>query len=133
LLLTEFFDTQSGLLAQVFLQVNLSLFRSARAVEEPHLPLSQLPSRNLRRGDRSVPAGRLGVAVGNWAHANAFDLEDQNLLAAVGEQAAIALNNARMINALEEREERLAVQNEILARQNRELELTRQHERQTCN
>jgi len=45
----------------------------------------------------------------------------------VGEQAAIALNNARMINALEEREERLAVQNEILARQNRELELTRQH------
>jgi len=68
----------------------------------------------------SVPAGRLGVlAVGNWAHANAFDLEDQNLLAAVGEQTAIALNNARMINALEEREERLAVQNEILARQNR--------------
>jgi len=32
----------------------------------------------------------------------------------------------RMINALEEREERLAVQNS-LARQNRELELTRQH------
>jgi len=49
------------------------------------------------------------VLAGNWAHANAFDLEDQNLLAAVGEQAAIALNNARMINALEEREERLAV------------------------
>jgi len=72
----------------------------------------------------SVP-GRLGVlAIGNWAHPDAFDLEDQNLLA-VGEQAAIA-NNARMIKALEEREERLAIQNETLARQNRELELTRQ-------
>jgi signal transduction histidine kinase len=75
----------------------------------------------------SVPAGRLGVlAIGNWAHPDAFDAEDRNLLAAVGEQAAIAINNARMINALEEREERLAIQNEILARQNRELELTRQ-------
>jgi len=31
-----------------------------------------------------------------------------------------------MIKALEEREERLAIQNETLARQNRELELTRQ-------
>jgi len=65
-----------------------------------------------------------GAGDGNWAHPDAFDLEDQNLLA-VGEQAAI-VNNARMIKALEEREERLAIQNETLARQNRELELTRQ-------
>jgi len=75
----------------------------------------------------SVPAGRLGVlAIGNYPIA--FDLEDQNLLAAVGEPRS--LNNARMIKALEEREERLAIQNETLARQNRELELTRQIERQ---
>jgi len=53
--------------------------------------------------------------------------------AAVGEQAAIAINNARMIKALEEREERLAIQNETLARQNRELELTRQPSDRTCN
>jgi signal transduction histidine kinase len=75
----------------------------------------------------SALAGRLGVlAIGNWGNPDAFDVEDQNLLDAVGEQAAIAINNARMINALEEREERLGVQNETLAQQNRELELTRQ-------
>jgi PAS domain S-box-containing protein len=75
----------------------------------------------------SALAGRLGVlAIGNWENPDAFDVEDQNLLDAVGEQAAIAINNARMINALEEREERLGLQNETLARQNRELELTRQ-------
>lgn len=75
----------------------------------------------------SAQAGRLGVlAIGNWDTADAFDVEDQNLLAAVGEQAAIAINNARMINALEEREERLAIQNNTLAQQNRQLELSRQ-------
>ncbi len=72
-------------------------------------------------------AKSLGVlAVGNWQNPDAFDPEDQNLLEAVGEQAAIAINNARLISTLEEREERLAAQNLTLAQQNRELELTRQ-------
>ena len=44
----------------------------------------------------------------------------------MGEQAAIAIGNARLIEALEEREERLAAQNLTLAQQNQELELTRQ-------
>ncbi len=75
----------------------------------------------------SAAAGRLGVLlIGNWQNSEAFDVEDRNLLEAVGEQAAIAINNARLINALEEREERLGAQNEILATQNRELEINRQ-------
>lgn len=75
----------------------------------------------------SAQAGRLGLlAIGSWDSTNAFTKEDQTLLIAVGEQAAIAINNARVIRILEEREERLAIQNEILARQNEELENQRQ-------
>jgi signal transduction histidine kinase len=75
----------------------------------------------------SVQAGRLGVlAIGNWDDKNAFDEEDRNLLMAVGEQAAIAIDNARMIGALEEQESRLEAQNETLAQQNKELEIQRQ-------
>lgn len=48
------------------------------------------------------------------------------MLGAVGEQAAIAINNARLINALEEREERLELQNKMLGEQNEELENQRQ-------
>ena len=73
----------------------------------------------------SAASGRLGVMlIGNWRNTEAFDVEDRNLLEAVGEQAAIAINNARLINVLEEREERLGLQNEILAQQNHELEAT---------
>ncbi len=73
----------------------------------------------------SAASGRLGVmSIGNWRNIEAFDVEDRNLLEAVGEQAAIAINNAQLINALEEREERLGLQNEVLAAQNRELEST---------
>ncbi|MFB2897958.1 ATP-binding protein [Aerosakkonemataceae cyanobacterium BLCC-F50] len=75
----------------------------------------------------SAQAGRLGLlAIGNWDNTNAFSKDEQKLLIAVGEQAAIAINNARIIRILEEREERLAIQNEILARQNEELENQRQ-------
>lgn len=75
----------------------------------------------------SAQAGRLGLlAIGNWDNSNAFTKEDQKLLIAVGEEAAIAINNARIIRILEEREERLAMQNEILAKQNEELENQRQ-------
>jgi signal transduction histidine kinase len=75
----------------------------------------------------SVQAGRLGIlAIGNWEDTSAFDDEDRNLLVAVGEQAAIAIDNARMIKALEEQEARLEDQNEMLAQQNQELESQRQ-------
>ncbi len=71
----------------------------------------------------SAESGRLGVlAIGNWEDLYAFDPEDRHLLVAVGEQAALAINNARLIKALEEREERLAQQNQLLSNQNRELE-----------
>ncbi len=74
----------------------------------------------------SAQSGRLGVlSIGNWLNDYAFDEDDRQLLLAFGEQAAIAIDNAQLINALEEREERLAVQNDLLAQQNWELEQQR--------
>ena len=122
LLLTEFFDPEEGLLSQVFLTGKSQLVQGARG-----LGVASIPASMYAVAIESAAAGRLGVlAIGNWGNPDAFDVEDQNLLDAVCEQAAIAINNARTIDALEEREERLAVQNETLARQNHELELTRQ-------
>jgi PAS domain S-box-containing protein len=75
----------------------------------------------------SAQSGRLGIlGIGNWEDENAFDREDQHLLNAVGEQAAIAIDNARQIKTLEEREDRLEWQNRTLAEQNTELERNRQ-------
>ncbi|MBW4695654.1 MAG: PAS domain-containing protein [Lyngbya sp. HA4199-MV5] len=75
----------------------------------------------------SSQAGRLGVlTIGNWTNPAAFNDENLQLLVAFGEQAAIALTNAQLINALEEREERLEIQNRILGEQNQELEEQRQ-------
>lgn len=134
LVLTEFFDSEEGLLSQVFLKGVSQLFKGSRESGQgqgdaptSHYP-NEMPASIYAVAIESAAAGRLGVlAIGNWENPDAFDVEDRNLMVAVGEQAAIAINNARMINALEEREERLSVQNETLARQNRELELTRQH------
>jgi len=87
----------------------------------------QLPASLCAVTIESAQAGRLGVlAIGNWEDAKAFDQENRYLLMAFGEQAAIALNNARLINALEEREAQLATQNNTLAQQNQELEFQRQ-------
>lgn len=133
LLLMELFDTGDGLLNHVFRTGESQLFKATTqqdrinktsGAEEPQ---AVLPAAIQAVAIESASAGRLGVlAIGNWENPEAFDIEDQNLLTAVGEQAAIAINNARMISVLEEREERLAIQNQILARQNRELELNRQ-------
>lgn len=69
------------------------------------------------------PNTGLGVlAVGSWSEHASFETKDMELLMAFSEQAAIALNNAQLINALEEREERLAHQNAMLIHQNQELE-----------
>jgi len=135
LLLMELFDSGDGLLNHVFLTGESQLFKATSqqdrkyktsgGTEEPQVV--DLPAAIQAVAIESASAGRLGVlAIGNWENPEAFDIEDQNLLTAVGEQAAIAINNARMIGVLEEREERLAIQNQILARQNRELELNRQ-------
>ncbi|ERN41512.1 PAS domain S-box, partial [Rubidibacter lacunae KORDI 51-2] len=77
----------------------------------------------------SAQSGRLGVlAVGSWDAADrAFAPEDRHLLLAVGKQAAIAIDNARLIETLEEREVRLEAQNQILAAQNAELERQQRH------
>jgi PAS domain S-box-containing protein len=88
---------------------------------------SELPASLCAVTIESAQAGRLGVmAVGNWSDVDAFQPSDLQMLIAFGEQAAIALNNAQLINALEEREEQLAQQNETLAQQNQELEHQRQ-------
>ncbi len=131
LTLPEFFNPGKGLLGQVFLTGKSQLVQKSEVrIQELEPKIKnpfEVPASIYAVAIESAQAGRLGVlAIGNWENPDAFDMEDQNLLSAVGEQAAIAINNARMINALEEREERLAVQNETLAQQNRELELTRQ-------
>ncbi len=118
-------SVKTELLNQVF-STGLSQMFTNQGNKE--LNLSPPPASIYAVAIESAQAGRLGVlAIGNWESPNAFDVEDRNLLMAVGEQAAIAINNARLINTLEEREERLAVQNEILGQQYRDLELTRLH------
>jgi signal transduction histidine kinase len=76
---------------------------------------------------KSAQTGRLGVlAIGNWENPHAFNAASQHLVDTLGEVAAIAINNTMMLQVLQEREERLAQQNEILLAQNRELEQIRQ-------
>ncbi|HEY9779630.1 MAG TPA: ATP-binding protein [Leptolyngbyaceae cyanobacterium] len=139
LLLNDLLEPNEGLLKQVFLtgeSMSIEASSQAQDLESPGKNLIQNPKSKIQNHQipssiyavaiASATAGRLGVlAVGNWYDPDAFDLEDRNLLAAVGEQAAIAINNARLINTLEEREERLGIQNLTLAQQNRELQLTR--------
>ncbi|AFY38448.1 multi-sensor signal transduction histidine kinase [[Leptolyngbya] sp. PCC 7376] len=56
----------------------------------------------------SVSSGRLGVLViGNWQIARAFNIEDCEFLSAVGEEAAIAIDNARLIKTLEQQNQEL--------------------------
>ncbi len=137
--LEDAFSPKNGLLSQVFLtgesqliQAGNSNDRGGQDLAEPRSSqLEEIPSAIYAVAIDSVQAGRLGVlAIGNWEDRNAFDDEDRNLLLAVGEQAAIAIDNARMIKALEEQEKRLEDQNEMLASQNQELEIQRQQLRQ---
>lgn len=121
--LDQAFKPNQGWLSQVFLTGESQLIQAAQF--HP-LPSDEVPQAIYAVAIESAQAGRLGVlAVGNWESANAFDQEERFLLAAVGEQAAIAINNARMINSLEEQETRLEEQNETLATQNLELETQR--------
>lgn len=118
---------EDGVLSQVFSTGESRLHRqdsrhSGSPLEMPAAVYAVAIESRGRTKPRTA-GGRLGVlAIGNWEDAAAFNTDDQLLLGAVGEQAAIAINNARLIKTLEEREELLAVQNNTLALQNRELE-----------
>jgi len=121
---SSWFGIQEGVFGQVFATGESELIHD-QVVESLH-PETQVASCCVVP-IQSVQAGRFGIlAVGNWTNSEAFNEEDRILMIAFGEQAAIALSNAQLINALEEREARLATQNEILAQQNRELEHQRQ-------
>ncbi len=70
----------------------------------------------------SVETGRLGVlAIGNGKDSTAIDGSVQ-LLAVMGKQAAIAINRVRAIEKLKKQEQLLDLQNELLIRQQAELE-----------
>ena len=144
--LEEDFAPGEGLLGEIFLAGGARLIQEGegrgqkaggrgqeaeRHGDREHYPLSlsplSLPPSLCVVTIESARAGRLGVlAIGHWSNPAAFDDDNLQLLIAFGEQAAIALTNAQLINALEEREERLEVQNRILGEQNQELEEQRQ-------
>lgn len=70
----------------------------------------------------SGETGRLGVlAIGNGKDSTAIDGSVQ-LLAVMGKQAAIAISRARVIEKLKKQEQLLDLQNELLIRQQEELE-----------
>jgi PAS domain S-box-containing protein len=121
--LDQAFAPGAGLLGEIFLAGSrLVQAEEMAALNDRSLPLALCGVAI----ESDQVGGRLGVlAVGNWSHPTAFSDDDLQLLVAFGEQAAIALTNAQLIRALEEREERLAVQNRILGEQNRELERQR--------
>ena len=122
--LEDAFSPKNGLLSDVFSTGVSQLIQGNDCKSEQ---LEESPAAIYAVAIESVESGRLGVlAIGNWNDKQAFDEEDRNLLVAVGEQAAIAIDNARMIKALEEQEARLEDQNEMLAAQNQELEIQRQ-------
>ncbi|MBD2354631.1 HAMP domain-containing histidine kinase [Tolypothrix sp. FACHB-123] len=135
------FHNSSSLLTQVFTTGVSQLFQGNRekvdcVVEDlPSCPLFSCttaysaftPASMYAVAIKSAQAGQLGVlAIGNWENPHAFNAASQHLLDALGEVAAIAINNTIMLQVLQEREERLAKQNEILLAQNRELEQIRQ-------
>lgn len=82
-----------------------------------------LPAAACAAAIESGPSGRLGVlAIGNGKDSTAIDAHTQQLLAVMGKQAAIAINNAVAIEKLKKQEQLLDLQNELLIRQQEELE-----------
>lgn len=122
--LDQAFRPQTGWLNQVFLTGQPQLIQGSQINT---LPEDEVPQAIYAVAIESAQAGRLGIlAIGNWDNPQAFTPENRYLLMAVCEQAAIAIDNARMIKALEEQEARLEDQNETLGTQNVELETQRQ-------
>ncbi|MEG4490042.1 PAS domain-containing sensor histidine kinase [Microcoleus sp. D3_18_C4] len=86
-------------------------------------PDGWLPAAACAAAIESAPSGRLGVlAIGNGKDSRAIDGHTQQLLAVMGKQAAIAINNALAIEKLKKQEQLLDLQNELLIRQQEELE-----------
>src|SRR6476469_1248767 len=82
-----------------------------------------LPAAACAAAIESGESGRLGVlAIGNGKDSMAMDRHTQQLLAVMGKQAAIAINRARAIEKLKKQEQLLDLQNELLIRQQEELE-----------
>ncbi|MFP4337121.1 MAG: ATP-binding protein [Halothece sp.] len=121
--LSQVFSLHSGVLRSVFRTGEPQIYKNTQG-------LASLPDVIYGVAIESAKSGRLGVlAVGKWGDDSdsEFKPQDQTLLKAVGEQAAIAIDNARLIKSLEEGEERLEQQNKMLARQNQELERQQRH------
>jgi signal transduction histidine kinase len=71
----------------------------------------------------SRETGRLGVlAIGNGKDSTAIDGGTLQLLGVMGRQAALAINSTRAIEKLKKQEQLLDLQNELLIRQQEELE-----------
>lgn len=108
--------------------VQNKLLWKAFATGEPLLLRSEsgdgpLPAAACAAAIESGESGRLGVlAIGNGKDSTAIDAETQQLLAVMGKQAAIAINSARAIEKLKKQEQLLELQNELLIRQQEELE-----------
>ncbi|MEG4504753.1 ATP-binding protein [Microcoleus sp. F6_B4] len=82
-----------------------------------------LPAAACAAAIESGESGRLGVLViGNGKDSMAIDAHTQQLLAVMGKQAAVAINNALAIEKLKKQEQLLDLQNELLIRQQEELE-----------
>ncbi len=107
--------------------VQNKLLWKAFATGEPVLWGSEcdgwLPAAACAAAIESEETGRLGVlAIGNAKDSTAIDGETQQLLAVMGKQAAMAINSARAIEILKKQEQLLDLQNELLIRQQEELE-----------
>ncbi len=122
--LEQNFSNHDGWLYQIFLTGESQLIQATPSQLEED---QDVPAAIYAVAIESVQSGRLGVlAVGNWDNSAAFSEDNRSLLTAVGEQAAIAIDNARLITTLETREESLELQNQVLEAQNAELEQQRQ-------
>lgn len=126
-------NLENGAIGRIFTTGKSTVLRSAdlslnkNQLTDDQLALETVPSALCVVAIESSQAGRMGMLIlGNWDDEAAFDEEDLRLLIAFSEQAAIAIDNAKLIHALEEREERLAFQNALLSQQNQELERQRQ-------
>ncbi|MEG4347218.1 ATP-binding protein [Microcoleus sp. A003_D6] len=103
------------------------LLWKAFATGEPVLWRSEsggsVPAAACAAAIESGESGRLGVlAIGNGKDSTAIDGDSVQLLAVMAKQAAIAINSVRAIEKLKKQEQLLDLQNELLIRQQEELE-----------
>ena len=106
---------QDNLLLRAFATGESQLWRSESG--------GSVPAAACAAAIESRETGRLGVlAIGNGKDRTAIDSGSVQLLAVMGRQAAIAINRARAIEKLKKQEQLLDLQNELLIRQQQELE-----------